>query len=276
MNEQKKRRQNSSFRLSRSAVSSLPKTSIYKSAPNVSSVKSLADVTTADSGRLRTSPNLLCQNKSARSQPNSDHVRKIVQEEGRTARNLVTWNVPVEDQPGKSKNKAVNAAVVSSPSRRPLQSRSDSSSHRSHSDSRPASSLSSPATQRKAHSDKQSGSNRVPGKKDLRARYWAFLFENLHRAVDEIYQTCETDESVVECKEVIMMLNQCTKDFQSLIERLDVLRAYENADETNKPTSLAWELRKSSPGKSLSTHHVMKEAFAPSTAVSRRDRKSVV
>ena len=35
---------------------------------------------------------------------------------------------------------------------------------------------------------------------DIRARYWAFLFENLKRAVDEIYQTCETDESVVECK----------------------------------------------------------------------------
>lgn len=35
---------------------------------------------------------------------------------------------------------------------------------------------------------------------DLRARYWKFLFDNFQRAVDAIYQTCEQDESVVECK----------------------------------------------------------------------------
>uniref|UniRef100_A0A3Q1FKT9 S-phase cyclin A-associated protein in the ER n=1 Tax=Acanthochromis polyacanthus TaxID=80966 RepID=A0A3Q1FKT9_9TELE len=37
-------------------------------------------------------------------------------------------------------------------------------------------------------------------KGDLRARYWAFLFDNLCRAVDEIYVTCESDQSVLECK----------------------------------------------------------------------------
>ena len=42
---------------------------------------------------------------------------------------------------------------------------------------------------------------------DLQARYWGLLFENLRRAVDEIYQTCETDESVEECKEAIMVYN---------------------------------------------------------------------
>ena len=31
-----------------------------------------------------------------------------------------------------------------------------------------------------------------------------------------------------------MMLNQCTKDFQSLIDKLELLRAYENADENNR------------------------------------------
>lgn len=41
---------------------------------------------------------------------------------------------------------------------------------------------------------------RQPRKVDLRARYWAFLFDNLRRAVDEIYVTCESDQSVVECR----------------------------------------------------------------------------
>ena len=35
-------------------------------------------------------------------------------------------------------------------------------------------------------------------------------------------------------QEVIMVLKQCTKDFNSLIERLNVLKAYEKADDANK------------------------------------------
>lgn len=88
---------------------------------------------------------------------------------------------------------------------------------------------------------------------DLRARYWKFLFDNFQRAVDAIYQTCEQDESVVECKEVIMMLEQSTKDFKSLIERLHVMRAFEDAaKDGDRPTSIAWEVRKMSPGKHTS------------------------
>lgn len=52
---------------------------------------------------------------------------------------------------------------------------------------------------------------RQPRKVDLRARYWAFLFDNLRRAVDEIYVTCESDQSVVECKV------SCVKLISSLV-----------------------------------------------------------
>ena len=66
----------------------------------------------------------------------------------------------------------------------------------------------SPATKRDDSSSVKSGGSRPTSslgsqanrKTDMRARYWAFLFDNLKRAVDEIYQTCETDESVNECK----------------------------------------------------------------------------
>ena len=40
---------------------------------------------------------------------------------------------------------------------------------------------------------------------DLQARYWAFLFENVRRAVDDLYTTCESDESIPATKEVIFL-----------------------------------------------------------------------
>ena len=35
---------------------------------------------------------------------------------------------------------------------------------------------------------------------DIRARYWAYLFDNLKRSVNEIYETCESEENINECK----------------------------------------------------------------------------
>ncbi|XP_037082279.1 LOW QUALITY PROTEIN: S phase cyclin A-associated protein in the endoplasmic reticulum-like [Pollicipes pollicipes] len=85
--------------------------------------------------------------------------------------------------------------------------------------------------------------------KGLHARYWSFLFENLRRAVDEIYQTCETDDSVLECKETIMILERCTQDFRNLIEWMKIKWEYDHTPKPQRPASVAWEIRKTSPGK---------------------------
>ncbi|XP_062612464.1 S phase cyclin A-associated protein in the endoplasmic reticulum-like isoform X2 [Saccostrea cucullata] len=165
-----------------------------------------------------------------------DHVRKIVQEEGRTARNLVIYNVPVRQHPESSYKK-------------PLKDQTQQKNK-----SRSVSESDTKSLQDLTKSPKSDSGTR---KSDRRARYWKFLFDNLQRAVDAIYDTCETDESVLECKEVIMMLDNSTRDFKSLIERLHTMKAYEDATkEGDRPTSIAWEVRKMSPGKANSQGQV--------------------
>lgn len=164
-----------------------------------------------------------------------DHVRKIVQEEGRTARNLVLYNVPVRQHTESSYKKPLKDQTPQKNFRAKSRSVSESDSKSLH------------------DLTKSPKSDSGTRKADRRARYWKFLFDNLQRAVDAIYDTCETDESVVECKEVIMMLDNSTRDFKSLIERLHTMKAYEDATKDgDRPNSIAWEVRKMSPGKTTS------------------------
>lgn len=65
--------------------------------------------------------------------------------------------------------------------------------------------------------------------------------------MDGIYQTCEEDENISECKEVILVLENYTKDFHNLIEWFKVKWAYENSPPPLRRTPLAWEVRKTSP-----------------------------
>ncbi|KAK2582141.1 hypothetical protein KPH14_004504 [Odynerus spinipes] len=149
-------------------------------------------------------------------------VRLLIQEEGRAARNLIAFNVPV----GTNNIEKVTRKPPSVP--RVVQSGFMKRSMK------PASRVRSASTGR----DKKS---------ELQARYWAFLFGNLQRAVDGIYQTCEEDENISECKEVILVLENYTKDFHNLIEWFKVKWAYENSPPPLRRTPLAWEVRKTSP-----------------------------
>jgi len=56
--------------------------------------------------------------------------------------------------------------------------------------------------ERKSKTSARHPSRRAKKPVSIRARYWAYLFENLRRAVDEIYTTCEGDANIMECKVV--------------------------------------------------------------------------
>ncbi|KAK7891559.1 hypothetical protein WMY93_023522 [Mugilogobius chulae] len=184
-----------------------------------------------------------------------DKVRKIVAEEGRAARNLIAWSVPLETKEEEAKSRSG-----------PKAQRAGSGQQRNRNLDKSYTFWCSNVWLQNAGIDSKStasalldkgvekspSKSRQPRKVDLRARYWAFLFENLRRAVDEIYVTCESDQSVVECREVLMMLDNYVRDFKALIDWIQLQEKLENTDAQNRPTSLAWEVRKMSPGR-----HVM-------------------
>ncbi|XP_060115892.1 S phase cyclin A-associated protein in the endoplasmic reticulum isoform X2 [Heteronotia binoei] len=162
-----------------------------------------------------------------------DKVRKIVAEEGRTARNLIAWSVPLESKEEDGKPKW----QIGGKSKRITQGAHKTTKQNT----------TSAAGEK--NFDKSPTKIRQPRKVDLRARYWAFLFDNLRRAVDEIYVTCESDQSVVECKEVLMMLDNYVRDFKALIDWIQLQEKLEKTDAQSRPTSLAWEVKKMSPGR---------------------------
>ncbi|XP_053740638.1 S phase cyclin A-associated protein in the endoplasmic reticulum isoform X5 [Synchiropus splendidus] len=190
-----------------------------------------------------------------------DKVRKIVAEEGRAARNLIAWRLPLE-----SKDEEAKSKINSSSSSRAQ--RFHSGQQRNKKQNAGVENKSTAGAMLDKTADKSPTKARQPRKVDLRARYWAFLFDNLRHAVDEIYVTCESDQSVLECKEVLMMLDNYVRDFKALIDWIQLQEKLEKTDAQNRPTSLAWEVRKMSPGR-----HVMAspttERMVPSSGARR-------
>lgn len=125
-----------------------------------------------------------------------EKVKQTVENEGIDARNLLAWRVPNENvnkQSIKLKNNNINSKtneINNLWNQIDSKDESDSSKQTSRSSSKNNSNLS--------HND--NNKKKIPTSNDIRARYWAYLFHNLKRAVDEIYKTCENDESVIECR----------------------------------------------------------------------------
>lgn len=136
----------------------------------------------------------------------SPNIRELVAREGKAARNLIAWSVPVATKTGRrSRFRSSRKPGSRIPSR--------GSVNGLVAPQLVASQLASPRGKDEvtrseamcvAAAGQYSGGQRAVGspekKPDLHCRYWWYLFDNLHRAVDEIYYTCEEDESIVECE----------------------------------------------------------------------------
>nr|XP_044620122.1 S phase cyclin A-associated protein in the endoplasmic reticulum isoform X4 [Equus asinus] len=124
-----------------------------------------------------------------------DKVRRIVAEEGRTARNLIAWSVPLEskDDDGKSKCQA--------------------------------------------------------GGKSKRT------IQSTHKTTKQ---------------EVLMMLDNYVRDFKALIDWIQLQEKLEKTDAQSRPTSLAWEVKKMSPGR-----HVIPSPSTDRISVTSNARRSL-
>ncbi|KAL6855941.1 hypothetical protein ACP4OV_018743 [Aristida adscensionis] len=101
------------------------------------------------------------------------------------------------------------------------------------------------------------GAETAESKERFRQRLWCFLFENLNRAVDELYLLCELECDMEQINESILVLEEAISDFQELKSRAE---HFDNTKKSSgvlkegmpmtvkadhrRPHALSWEVRR--------------------------------
>ncbi|OMO52999.1 hypothetical protein COLO4_36885 [Corchorus olitorius] len=94
-------------------------------------------------------------------------------------------------------------------------------------------------------------------KERFRERLWCFLFENLNRAVDELYLLCELECDLEQMKEAILVLEEAASDFKELTTRVEEFETVKKSSsllvdgvpitlksDHRRPHALSWEVRR--------------------------------
>lgn len=90
-------------------------------------------------------------------------------------------------------------------------------------------------------------------KERFRQRLWCFLFENLNRAVDELYLLCELECDIDQMKEAVLVLEEAASDFKDLNCRVEEFEKVKKSSdkptmtmksEQRRPHALSWEVRR--------------------------------
>jgi len=98
-------------------------------------------------------------------------------------------------------------------------------------------------------------------KERFRQRLWCYLFENLNRAIDELYFLCELESDVDQMKEALIVLDEAGVDFKDLKMRVDgfdrvrkgpglprpvsaasTSSSISSKDQQRRPRAIAWEV----------------------------------
>ncbi|XP_043704734.1 uncharacterized protein LOC122654625 isoform X2 [Telopea speciosissima] len=92
-------------------------------------------------------------------------------------------------------------------------------------------------------------------KERFRQRLWCFLFENLNRAIDELYLLCELECDLEQMKEAILVLEEAASDFNELNSRVEGFESVKRSSsmcsmqvnmkmDHRRPHALSWEVRR--------------------------------